>query len=161
MLAHEELLTRLFQYLNNHDVEGMAACYHEDARFRDIAFTLEGRRQIHAMWDMICSVNDEGVESDIVVTVEELNANDSSGHAVIVDDYTFRDTKRKVLNRIESRFQFRDGLIYRHDDACDAVCWARQAFGGVSGFVAGHVGFVRRSKAMSKLKALRPQAFPS
>ena len=151
MHTHEELLQRLFQLLNDHDHKGMAACYHEQATFRDIAFTLNGRKQIHAMWDMICSpTKEDGLVSDIVVTVEELTAIDSTGRAVVVDDYTFRDTGKPVHNSIVSTFEFRDGLIFSQNDECDAADWAKKAFGGFSGFIAGHVGFIRRGKAMKK-----------
>lgn len=159
MHPNEQLLTKLFQCLNAHDHNGMADCYHEDATFRDIAFTLQGKRQIHAMWDMICSDTKDGVESDIKVTVKELSANDSTGSVVVIDDYTFRETKRKVLNQIDSVFQFQDGKIIKQTDDCDAVCWARQALGGMKGFLAGQLGPIRRVQAMKKLKKEHPDPF--
>ncbi len=159
MHPNEELLTRLFQRLNAHDSDGMADCYHEKATFNDIAFTLSGRKQIYAMWDMICSPNKDGVPSDIKAAVQELSANDSTGRAVVVEDYTYRDTRLPVHNKIISTFEFRDGLIFRQKDDCDPVCWANQAFGGVKGFIAGHIELARRWKAMNKLKEERPQAF--
>ncbi len=159
MHPNEELLTRLFRYLTEHDHCGMVDCYHDEATFRDIAFTLTGKRQIHAMWKMACSVNKVGIDSDIVATVLEFSANDSTGRAVVVDDYTFRDTGRKVHNKIVSQFEFRENRIVKQTDDCDPVCWARQAFGGFQGFVAGNVGPIRRRKAMRKLKAEHPDAF--
>lgn len=159
MHSHEELLRRLFDCLNAHDHEGMAACYHEQATFRDIAFTLKGRIQIHAMWDMICSPDAAGTPSDIVVTVEDVSANHATGKARIVDDYTLRSTKRKVHNRIESSFEFRDGLIFRQIDSCDAVDWAKQAFGPGKRWIMGHIGPLRRLGAMSNLKKTRSKAF--
>ena len=161
MQDNEELLTRLFRCLNAHDPNGMADCYDEGAAFQDIAFRLQDKREIHAMWDMICSDNKEGIKSDIAVTVTELSAGDSTGRAVVIDDYTFRETGRKVHNRIVSAFSFRDGKIIKQTDECDSVNWARQAFGGIQGYVAGHVEFIRRGKAMRKLKAERPEAFPA
>ena len=150
MHPNAALLTKLFQCLNSHDSKGMAECYHETATFRDIAFKLDGRQKIHAMWDMICSDNERG-KSDIVATVQELSANDTTGRAGVVDDYTFRDTGRKVHNKITSVFGFKDGKIVTQTDDCDAASWARQTFGGLKGFVAGHVGFIRRRSAMKKL----------
>lgn len=160
MHPNEQLLTKLFQCLNAHDHNGMADCYDEKATFRDIAFDLTGKQQIHAMWDMACSDNKSGVKSDIKATVKELSANDSTGRVVVIDDYTFRDTGRKVHNPIVSTFEIRNGKIIKQTDDCDPASWASQAFGGFKGFIAGHVGFVRRSKAMKKLKAEHPQAFP-
>ena len=159
MHSNEQLLTKLFSCLNAHDPIGMAECYADDATFQDIAFTLTNKKQIRAMWSMACSDSKTGVKSDIAATVKELSANDSTGRVVVIDDYTFRDTGRKVHNQIVSAFEFRGGKITKQTDDCDAAAWARQAFGGFKGFVAGHIGFVRRSKAMKKLKSERPEAF--
>ena len=156
---NEELLTKLFQCLNQHDPNGMAACYSDDATFQDIAFALKGKKQIHAMWDMACSVNEAGVESDIAVSVKELSANDSNGRAVIVDTYTFRDKGRKVENQITSRFEFLGGKITKQTDDCDPIVWADQAIGGFFGWLAGRISFIRRRKAMKKLRRERPDAF--
>ena len=120
---------------------------------------MSGKGQIHAMWDMICSKNAVGIQSDIVATVQELSANDSAGRAVVVEHYTYRDNGHKVDNKIISTFEFRDGLIFKQKDDCDPVLWASQAFGGVRGFIAGHVEFARRGTAMKKLKEERPEAF--
>ena len=48
------VLTRLLPRFNRHDHTAMAGCYDENATFSDIAFDLNGRKQIHAMWHMIC-----------------------------------------------------------------------------------------------------------
>lgn len=84
----------------------MADCYHENVTFSDIAFDLSGKNQILAMWGMICSPNKDGIPSDIKATVQELTANDSTGRAVIVEDYTYRDTDLPVHNKIISTFSF-------------------------------------------------------
>lgn len=151
MHPHEQLLTKLFQSLNEHNHKGMAECYDEHAKFRDIAFDLSGRAEIHGMWEMICSDNDLG-PADIVVTVQELVANDTGARAIIVDDYTFRKTGRKVHNMIESKFELRDGLILRQKDSCDAVDWAKQAFGPLKGLIPGYCERVRRKSAMKGLR---------
>ena len=159
MHPNEQLLTKLFQCLNAHDHKGMADCYHENATFKDIAFKLDNKKQIHAMWNMICSPNKDRVPSDIKATVQELTANDSTGRAAVVEDYTYRDNGNEVHNKITSKFEFRDGLIFKQEDDCDPVHWASQAFGGVLGFIPGRVEFIRRYLAMNKLKKERPQAF--
>jgi ketosteroid isomerase-like protein len=144
MHPNEQLLTKLFQCLNSHDHKGMSECYHDDATFRDIAFTLNGKRQIHAMWDMACSDNAAGVKSDITATVKELSANDTTGRVVAIFDYTFRDTNRKVHNPIESTFEFRSGKIIKQTDNCNAASWASQAFGGFKGMIAGRLNAIVR-----------------
>lgn len=156
---HEHLLETLFQCLNAHDPAGITSCYHPDASFQDIAFTLNGQKEIQAMWDFICSPDEKGTHSDIQAVVLDLAADASTGRATVVDIYTFRKYKRRVANLIESSFTFQDGKIIRHVDHCDPVCWARQAIGGFVGFIAGHIGFIRRRQAMKTLREARPAAF--
>jgi ketosteroid isomerase-like protein len=144
------LLQRLFTSLDQHDHAAMADCYHREATFRDIAFDLSGKKEIHAMWHMIC-------EGDIRTKFAIVDANNSSGRVNVVDDYTFTATGRKVHNIIDSRFQFRDGVIVKHEDFCDARQWAAMAVGGVGGFLAGRFRILRERKARKKLDAFRQQ----
>jgi hypothetical protein len=153
MNANTALLKKLFTGLGRHDHQAMAECYHSDAYFRDIAFDLRGKEQIQAMWQMIC----EG-RSNIRATFEILEADGKCGRVRVVDDYTFypdEDTPtsegRKVHNVIDSRFGFQDGLIIEHRDSCDARAWGRMAVGGVGGFLAGRLRFLRSHKARQKL----------
>ncbi|MEP6494729.1 MAG: nuclear transport factor 2 family protein [bacterium] len=139
------LMQRLYTGLNQHDHRVMVDCYHPAATFRDIAFDLRGRDQIGAMWRMICT-------SDISATFDVVRADDNSGLATLVDEYTFSDTGRRVRNEIESRFRFQDGLIIDHRDSCDARAWAAAAVGGVGGWLAGRFRFLRAWKARRKLR---------
>jgi hypothetical protein len=126
----------------------MAECYAPAASFRDIAFDLDGKSQIHGMWQMIC----EG--SDIRATFEVIHADDREGRVALIDHYTFSDTKFKVRNVIDARFRFQNGLIVQHHDECDAKAWAEMAFhGGIRGFLAGRSRLVRSRAAKAKLKA--------
>lgn len=145
MHPNGELIRKLFRSIDAHDYRAAAACYAENARFRDIAFDLDGRNKIASMWRMI-------VDGDIRVTVERVDADNASGSARIVDVYTFRETGRPVRNAIESRFRFESGLIVDQQDDCDARAWAAMALGGVAGFLAGRLAFLRRLKAHSLLR---------
>ena len=151
MHPNEALLHRLFNALNQHEHRTMASCYHSDATFRDIAFKLRDRKEIHSMWHMIC-------EGDIRATFEVVHANDQEGRVKLVDTYTFGATReppkpgRPVRNVVDSRFLFQDGLIVQHRDFCDAREWARMALGGSIGFLAGRIRFLRSFKARKKLK---------
>jgi ketosteroid isomerase-like protein len=140
------LLRRLYDSLNRRDSNMMAACYHPAATFHDIAFDLKGKEQIHAMWRMICS-------GDVSATFNVVHADDHHGVVKLVDEYTFTDTGRKVRNPIESRFRFRDGLIVEHRDHCNARAWAAAALGGVGGFLAGRLRFLRARRGRSMLQA--------
>lgn len=152
MNTNAALLQRLFTALDQHDHPTMAACYHSEATFRDIAFDLRGRKQIHSMWHMIC-------EGDIRATFEVVHANDREGRVKLLDTYTFGASKdpatpgRPVRNAVDSRFLFRDGVIVEHRDLCDAREWARSALGGFVGFVAGRARPLRSWKAGQKLNA--------
>ena len=56
--------------------------------------------------------------------------------------YTFSGSGRKVVNRIDARFTFRDGLIATHVDTFDLWRWASQALGPVS-LLLGWTPFLR------------------
>jgi ketosteroid isomerase-like protein len=159
MHPNRQLLSKLFHCLNQHDHKAMADCYDDKAVFRDIGFTLNGKDQIHAMWDMICSKSPDGKASDIVVTIKELSADDYSGRAITISEYTFREEDRKVRNTIVSHFEFRDGKILSQLDDCNARVWAKQSIGGLKGFLAGFFPSIIRKKAMKKLRDERPKAF--
>jgi ketosteroid isomerase-like protein len=146
MHSHEALLQKLYSCLKRKDHAGMAECYHPDAEFQDIAFTLKGRKSIHAMWHMIST-------TDLRAEFKVQHADERSGTVHLVDDYTFKDTGRPVHNVIQSEFQFRDGLIIRHHDKCNALRWGIQALGPVKGVLSWLVPNSRRAKAKEKLDA--------
>jgi hypothetical protein len=148
MHANGLLLRRLFTALDVHDHLTMAECYAPAATFRDIAFDLKGKAEIHAMWRMICR---EG--SDLRATFDVVHADDVEGRVALVDNYTYHDTGFKVRNVIDSRFRFENGLIVQHRDDCDPKAWAALAFrGSFKGFMAGHFRFARSRGAAAKLK---------
>jgi hypothetical protein len=145
--ANALLLRRLFTSLDARDHQAMTECYASSATFRDIAFDLSDRRGIAAMWRMICT------KSPVKVTIEHIEADDRTGCARIVDNYTFSDTKLPVVNRIESRFRFEGGRIVEHRDACDERKWAEQAFGpGPKGWLVGRLRPLRAWTANRKLQ---------
>lgn len=138
------VVEKLYTCLDRKDHEGMAACYHPDAVFRDIAFTLRGRKQIHAMWHMIS-------ESDLRAAFTLRRTDGRTATAELVDDYTFRATGRRVHNVIRSDFHFVDGLIIEHLDSCSALRWGVQALGPVKGVASWLVPGARRRMAMRTL----------
>ena len=138
------LLEKLYTCLDRKDHDGMAACYHPDAVFRDIAFTLRGRKQIHAMWHMIA-------ESDLRASFTIRRVDGRTATVELVDDYTFRATGRRVHNVIRSDFHFVDGLIIEHLDSCSALRWGVQALGPVKGVMSWLLPGARRKRAMATL----------
>jgi hypothetical protein len=81
--------------------------------------------------------------------VSNTEADEVAGRAHWEARYSFGATGRKVLNRVDARFEFRNGLIVRHIDAFDFARWARQAL-GLPGLLLGWSGLMRgqvRAKA--------------
>ncbi|MGK7864973.1 nuclear transport factor 2 family protein [Falsiroseomonas sp. E2-1-a4] len=142
-------MERFFAAIQTRDHAAIAACYCEDATFEDIAFRLEGRRSIHTMWRMIAG-------SDMRVDYNIVSAAERQGEARWTADYTFRknpDAKgRPIQNKVRSTFTFRDGLIARQVDHCDALRWALQAMGPLLGVLSWMFPSVRRRVARQRLE---------
>ena len=102
------------------------------------------------MWHMI-------TEGDLKASVEALQADDQTGSADVVDDYTFSDNGNHVHNEIHSDFRFRDGLIVEQRDKCNALKWGVQALGPIKGLASWIAPAKRREGAMAKLKAFIAQ----
>ena len=145
MHPNARLLEGLFTGLDQHNHVQMAACYHENATFRDIAFDLHGRKKIHAMWHMICQPEDR--TSDIHVSYNIVEVDGVGAEVSLIDEYTFSSTGRPVRNVIISRFWFENNLILFQQDACDPRAWAAMALGGLPGFLAGRIRLLRSLKA--------------
>jgi hypothetical protein len=130
----------------------MAVCYADDATFKDIAFDLKGRREIHAMWRMVCSNRDLRVHS-----VEIVRAIDGEGTANWKADYTFGDDHRPVHNELRSEFTIRDGRIIAQHDHSDALKWGMQALGPVKGLIAWLRPSMRQKVARDKLEKFKKE----
>ena len=121
------------------DSDAMAACYAENARFDDAAFSLAGRREIGGMWRMLCeAVKAKGRE---VWKLDVSAITDNSAHWE--PQYRFSATGRMVHNIIDAQFEFDSaGLIVRHQDTFDFWRWSRQAL-GAPGMLLGWTPFLR------------------
>jgi ketosteroid isomerase-like protein len=146
MHPHAALVEKLYTGLDRKDHQVMASCYHPEATFQDIAFTLRGKQRIHAMWHMIAG-------TDLRASFTLLHVDDQTAAVNLIDEYTFRDTGRRVHNVIRSDFRFRDGLISEHRDSCDSLRWGIQALGPIKGTLSWLVPAIRRAKANAKLEA--------
>ena len=135
--ANAETIHRLYVALGRRDGEAMAACYTPDATFDDPAFSLRGEA-VGDMWRMLCARG-----KDLAVEASAIEADAHGGRAHWVATYTFSGSGRRVVNRIDARFTFRDGLIATHVDTFDLWRWASQALGPV-GLLLGWTPFLRR-----------------
>ncbi len=137
MHLHHALLTRFFEALCRKDGAAMGACYHDAGSFTDPAFGKLSAPEARAMWRMLM-----GRAQDFEATFEVRRADDQSGEGFWEARYTFSKTGRKVVNRITSRFTFRDGLILDQVDDFDLWAWTRQAL-GAPGLLLGWTPFLQ------------------
>jgi ketosteroid isomerase-like protein len=150
MHRNAQRIETLYTALARGDADAAAACYvdADDAYFEDIAFRRHGREEIHQMWRMVC-------DAKPMVTFGSAIADDQRGNGHWTADYMFGKTEnppgRHVVNNTTSKFTFRDGLIVKHHDQCDARVWARQAYSVPRSFFAGF-GPPRRRGAARKLR---------
>jgi ketosteroid isomerase-like protein len=121
---NQALIERFYEAFDRHDGDAMAACYAPNARFHDPAFGELKGDEPGAMWRMLT-----GRADDLRVRLVEHDADDTSGRAHWLADYTFTQTGRKVHNDVQARFRFQDGEIAEHDDSFGFYAWARQALG--------------------------------
>lgn len=148
MHPHAQLITDFYSAFQRRDADAMAACYHPDAEFSDAAFPHLRGAQVPSMWKMLCERG-----KDLQLEFRDVQADDSSGRAHWDARYTFSQTGRKVLNRIDAAFEFRDGKILRHRDTFDFWTWSRQALGPV-GLVLGWTPLLRNKVQAQAMKGL-------
>ena len=106
--ANQALIERFYEAFDRHEGEAMAACYGPDARFQDPAFGGLHGEEPGAMWKMLT-----GRADDLRVRLAEHDADETTGSAHWLADYTFTQTGRKVHNDVHARFRFADGLHRR------------------------------------------------
>lgn len=134
---HHALLVRFYEAMQRKDGEAMGACYHDEGSFTDPAFGRLSATEARAMWRMLM-----GRARDLEATFEVRHADEESGEGYWEPRYTFSRTGRQVLNRITSRFTFRDGLILDQVDDFDLWAWTRQAL-GAPGWLLGWTPFLQ------------------
>ena len=81
----KELIERFYTAFAAGDVETMASCYHQDARFSDPVFPdLDGRDEVMKMWRTLVGRSD-----DINIVLGDHAADDRRGTAHWTATYTF------------------------------------------------------------------------
>ena len=88
----------------------------------------------------------------IKITASDIKADDKTGSANWVAEYTFSRTGRHVVNRVSATFEFADGKISKHTDHFDIWKWAGQAM-GVKGYLLGWTPFMQK-KIQQQTKGL-------
>lgn len=128
--ANRELIERFYEAFGRCDGLAMSACYTDDAHFCDPAFGDLHGPEVGAMWRMLTAR-----ATDLKIELHEHEASEAAGSAHWIARYTF-STGRAVVNDIQARFRFADGLIADHVDDFDFRRWARQALGPTGNLVA-------------------------
>ena len=142
------LIRRFYDALDRHDAATMIAGYAPDATFSDPVFPALDAPGVAAMWRMLCARG-----KDLHVVASDVTADAAEGRAHWVATYTYSGTGRRVENRIDATFAFRDGLIVRHEDRFDLWRWLRQAL-GPKGAVLGWLPPVQRATRAQAAKTL-------
>jgi ketosteroid isomerase-like protein len=148
------LISSFYDAFSRRDWAAMGACYHPAVHFTDPVFDLHGERA-RLMWQMLCTRG-----RDLTIAFRDVSAEGERGRAHWDATYTFSATKRKVFNRIDAAFTFRDGLIVRHEDSFDFYAWSRQAL-GLPGLLLGWSSFLQnkvRAQAARGLESFVPAA---
>lgn len=161
MHPHQATIEAFYHAFAMLDPETMAVCYAEDARFTDAVFRLRGRREVAAMWHMLCrSVKTSG-RQDWKLDYCVLRADDQQVLACWSVRYRFGAQGNTVHNSVQTRFVFdRDGRIVQHEDQFDFWRWSRQAL-GTRGWLLGWTPMLQhrvRAHARRRLDAYLAQA---
>lgn len=130
MHPNASLIESFYRGFQKQDAAAMGACYHANVRFSDPVFPdLEGERA-RGMWRMLCAR-----APDLKIEFDAVEADDERGQAHWEASYTFSKTGRRVHNRIDASFRFKDRLIIEHRDVFDFWRWSRMALGPIGLFL--------------------------
>lgn len=138
MHPNEKLIETFYTSFQKLDAAAMAACYHPDIRFSDPVFPLLVGDEVSGMWRMLCTQ-----AKNFELTCSDIEASEQTGKAHWEAGYDFSATGRRVLNRIDAAFEFRDGKIIKHTDTFDFWKWSRMAL-GPAGLLLGWTPLLRK-----------------
>ncbi|MDY2586540.1 nuclear transport factor 2 family protein [Winogradskyella aquimaris] len=130
------LIEAFYDAFKNLDGKKMASFYHKDIIFEDPAFGIIEGNRAKAMWQMLCE-SQKG--KNFRVEASDITENTAHWEAF----YIFSRTGKKVHNKIDAQFEFKDGLIIKHIDTFNLHHWAKQAM-GFKGWLLGNSSFFKR-----------------
>lgn len=130
----QQIIHSFYSAFQQKNAAKMIELYHDDIIFSDPAFgELQGEKA-KAMWQMLCkNAKDLTIEFSII----------DEGKAFWEARYTFSQTGRKVHNKINAEFEFKDGKIIKHTDHFNLHRWAGQAM-GLKGKLLGGTAFFKK-----------------
>jgi limonene-1,2-epoxide hydrolase len=133
------IIEKFYEAFGDLDADAMVACYHKDIVFKDPAFGILKGARANAMWQMLCE-SQKGKNFKVISS--KIIANKTNGSAHWEAFYNFSKTGRKVHNKIDAKFQFKDGLIIKHTDTFNLHKWSSQAM-GIKGWLFGGMVFFK------------------
>jgi len=150
MNPNQQLIEEFYAGFASGHADTMASCYHQNIRFQDPAFGVLQGKDVSDMWHMLI----EKSKGNLKIEFSDVKADQHSGSAKWTATYNFSKTNRTVVNQIESSFEFKDGLIIRHDDNFDLWSWSGQAL-GLPGKLFGWTGFFQKKIRQQAIQSLR------
>ncbi len=102
------------------------------------------------MWKMLL----ERSKGNLKIEFYDVVTNGKSGSARWIATYIFSQTNRKVVNIIDAKFEFKDGLIIKHTDHFDFFKWTKQAL-GLKGYLLGWTNFMQNKVQQNAKKSLQ------
>lgn len=148
MHPNEKLIETFYTAFQKRDAQAMRDCYDAAAEFSDPVFQNLKGPQVQAMWRMLCERG-----KDLTIEFNAIQADDRAGKAHWEAMYTFSATGRKVHNRIDASFEFKNGKIVRHTDVFDLWRWTRMAL-GFKGILLGWTPFVQNAVRKQAMRSL-------
>ncbi|SFA86719.1 Ketosteroid isomerase-related protein [Flavobacterium swingsii] len=144
------LIQKFYTAFANSNGEEMASCYHKDVIFEDPAFGKLNQKEVTSMWKMLL----ERSKGNLKIEFYDVVTNGKSGSARWIATYIFSQTNRKVVNIIDAKFEFKDGLIIKHTDHFDFFKWTKQAL-GLKGYLLGWTNFMQKKVQQNAKKSLQ------
>lgn len=149
MHPHQQLIEKFYTAFQQKDYATMQACYHDEAVFSDPAFINLNAEEVKAMWEMLIKRG-----KDLELSYSNIHATETVGTAHWVARYTFSTTGRKVINRIDADFTFKDGKILTHTDRFSFYKWSKQAL-GLPGLLLGWTDFLQKKVQATAKQSLQ------
>ncbi|WP_395045735.1 nuclear transport factor 2 family protein [Flavobacterium sp.] len=144
------LIQKFYNAFANSNAEEMASCYHKDVIFEDPAFGKLNQKEVISMWKMLL----ERSKGNLKIEFSDVVTNEKSGSTNWIATYIFSQTNRKVVNIIDAKFEFEDGLIIKHTDHFDFYKWTKQAL-GLKGYLLGWTNFMQKKVKQNAKKSLQ------
>lgn len=148
MTANEQLIQQFYAAFQQKDYKTMQNSYADNAVFNDAVFKDLDAQQVRGMWQMLISRS-----GDMTLTFGNIKEEGNIVKAYWEAHYTFTATGKKVINKIDAKFEIEDGKIVKHTDAFNFYKWAKQAF-GAGGFLLGWTNFFKEKVRLTAKKKL-------